>query len=187
MIGDKTYLRALEYKDLDKLNEWHNDELIFPYITANKYFISKARDEKWIRHVMLNDSNNLYLAICFKETDEMIGYTSLLDIDYRNSKAIVGGWTMDRTYQRRQIGVDAWLQYLSMAFNDFGLNRLVTAYLESNIVTARHMKTHGFKVESILREEVYKAGKYHNVVVVSILSSEYKEKEKYDLDNPFIK
>ncbi len=178
MESNKTYLRALESGDYKMLNEWHNDEKIFPFITANKYFISSARDEKWIREVILNDTKNLYLAICYKENDEMIGYTSLLDIDYKNSKALIGGWTMDRKYQRRQIGVDAWLQFLDFVFNDLGLNRLVTAYLEENIVTARHMKTHGFKVECLLRDEVYKLGKFHNVVTVSLLASEQKAKSQ---------
>jgi len=187
MTENRTYLRALELSDLKKLNQWHNDDNIYPHITGNKYFISSARDEKWLKDILKNDSSSFHLAICYKETDEMIGYTSFLDVDYLNSKAIIGGFTLDRVFQRRHFGTDAFLQYMNFAFNEMGLNRLVTAYLENNIVTARHMKIHGFKIESILREEVYKLGKFHNVVVVSLLASEYKEKEKHDLDNPHVK
>ncbi len=173
MSGYKTYLRALELDDYIKINEWHMDERVYERITSNKFFIAKARDKEWIKKVILDDTKSMYWAICLKENNEMIGYSSIDNIDWRNRKANIGGITIGPEYQNLRLGYDAFDQILTYIFNELGLNKLYTSYLENHIATSRSAKTFGFKVEIFLREEVYKLGKYHNVIIASLLKREY--------------
>ncbi|MEN8121646.1 MAG: GNAT family protein [Bacteroidota bacterium] len=173
MIKYKTYLRALELDDYIKINKWHQEYKIYSRVTGNKYFIAKARDKEWVKSVVLHDSNKKYWAICLKENDEMIGYFSVIDIDWRNRKANIGGITIGQEYQNLRMGHDALDQVLKYVFNELGLNKLYTTYLENHIVTGRGIKKFGFKEEVLLREEVYKLGKYHNVIIASLLRKEY--------------
>jgi RimJ/RimL family protein N-acetyltransferase len=104
----------------------------------------------------------------------MIGSTSLINIDLRNKKADIGGITIDKKYQDLKLGFDAFDQVLDYSFNELGLNKLSSGYLDSQMITAHGLKKYGFVEELLLREEVYKLGKFHNVVVVSFLASEYR-------------
>jgi len=174
MSEKKTYLRALEPTDYEIINKWHNDEKIFSRTMANKFFISTERDKAWVQKLIMDDSKVMFLAICLKETDKMIGSLSLVNIDLRNRKAYIGGITIEQEYQHQKLGFDAFDQFLDFAFLEMGFNKLNTGYLDSHVVTAYSLKKYGFVEELRLREEVYKLGKFHDVIVVSLLASEYK-------------
>ncbi|NJO91552.1 MAG: GNAT family N-acetyltransferase, partial [Chloroflexia bacterium] len=92
----KTYLRAVEPEDIEKINKYHNDEKVFSSTMANKFFISLERDKVWAKNIMFDDSKANYWSICLKENDRMIGFTSLINIDLRNRNAYVGGITVDQ-------------------------------------------------------------------------------------------
>ncbi|NJO93010.1 MAG: GNAT family N-acetyltransferase, partial [Chloroflexia bacterium] len=65
-------------------------------------------------------------------------------------------------------------QVFNYGFYELGLNKISTGYLESHRVTDLSLKKFGFVREILLRDEVYKLGKFHNVVVASLLASEFK-------------
>ena len=50
--------------------------------------------------------------------------------------------------------------------------------LEYNIASQRLHEKIGFKKEGVLRERVYKNGKYHNLIVWSILKGELNERDR---------
>ena len=175
MENFKTYLRALEPGDWQMINNWHNDDEVFINTMANKYFISTERDKKWSRDLMVKDSDSIFWAICLKENDKMVGSTSLINIDLRNKKAFVGGINIDKPYQDLKLGFDAFDQVLNYCFNELGLNKLLSAVLDTQEITSHGLRKYGFKQESVLREEIYKLGKFHDVIVFSFLAEEYQE------------
>jgi RimJ/RimL family protein N-acetyltransferase len=170
----KTYLRALEPEDIEKINEYHNNETVFSRVMANKFFISLERDKAWAKKLMMDDKEAIYWSICLRENDKMVGYTSLINIDLRNRKAYIGGVTIDQEYQNQKLAQDAYEQVFNYGFYELGLNKMNTGYLEDHIVSEIIFMKFGFVKEMLLREEIYKLGKFHNVVIVSVLSSEYK-------------
>lgn len=174
MALKNTYIRALELDDCRKINKWHNDESIFSTIMANKYFISYERDKRWIQKLIMEDKQMIFWAICLNETHEMIGFTSLIEIDLLNKKAKVGGLTIDPYYQNQKMGYDAFDQVLDYAFLELGLNKISAGYLDSQKITEKSLNRYGFITESRLRQEIYKLGRFHDVVVASLLANEYK-------------
>lgn len=175
MSNFKTYLRALEPGDWQLFNKWHNDDEVFMHTMANKYFISGERDKRWSKELMVKDSDSIFLAVCLKENDIMVGSTSLINIDLRNKKAFVGGINIDKPYQDLKLAFDAFDQVLEYSFNELGLNKLLSVVLDTQEITAHGLRKYGFKEESVLREEIYKLGKFHDVIVFSFLASEYRE------------
>ncbi len=169
----QTYLRAVEPEDIEKINQYHNDEKVFSSTMANKFFISLERDKVWAKNLMLDDSKAVYWSVCLKENDNMIGFTSLINIDLRNRKAYIGGMTIDREYQNKKLSLDAIEQVFNYGFHELGLNKISTGYLETHRVTEISLRKFGFVKEMLLREEVYKLGKFHNVIIASLLASEY--------------
>ncbi|OQY05516.1 MAG: hypothetical protein B6I20_01160 [Bacteroidetes bacterium 4572_117] len=178
MAKHEIYIRALEIGDYANINRWHKDEKVFSTITSNKYFISLARDKVWMEKLVLGGSNSMYWAICLKETDEMMGYMSLHNIDWRNRKSDVGGITIGREYQNLGLGLAAMDVVLQYIFNDLGLRKLFATYLESHPITWHAIKRFGYKEEILYRESIYKLGKYHNVIGASLLKKDYKTLEQ---------
>ncbi len=179
MKNYRTYLRAIEPGDWSLLNKWHVDEEVYQTTMANKFFISPERDKTWANNLMINNSDSIFWAICLCDTNEMIGCTSLVNIDQLNKKAYIGGITIDQQFQDLKLGFDSFDQVLDYAFNELVLNKLSSGYLVSQMKTAHGLRKYGFKEEFRLREEIYKLGKYHDVIVVSFLSSDFKDKMSF--------
>ena len=58
------------------------------------------------------------------------------------------------------------------------LNMIVGNILENNVFSRKLAIDSGFLEEAVLRQRVYKQGKYHNTVIYSITKEEFEKNEK---------
>jgi [ribosomal protein S5]-alanine N-acetyltransferase len=182
----KVYLRAFEQEDSIKINKWRNDDEVQSLTGGNKYFVSLAKEKKWVDELIFDNSKNIYLAICLKETSEMVGYTGIRDIDWRNRKV---EWTAlvigDRECRSKGYATEATLLLLDYVFLELGIHRLTGYSLKSNKSSLKLFEKLGFKQDGVLRESVFKSNSYHDNIVFSLLKYEYEEiknrfQEKFD-------
>jgi RimJ/RimL family protein N-acetyltransferase len=174
MTENRIFLRAFEFSDLDKLNSLRNDDDAFSYTGGNKFFISKEYDRKWIEEKIFNNQNQIYLAICFVESKEVIGYTSITEIDFRNRKAHWSGINIDKNVSGKGYATETGRSIQKFAFEELNLNRLYGYILESNPASLRMTEKLGFVKEGLIRDFVFKKNEYHNAYLVSILKKEYE-------------
>ena len=172
----RVYLRAFELEDYKKINEWRRDKEITAQTSGNVLFISSEREKKWIEDKIFNDESELYLAICLRESDEMIGYLGIININWRNRNAEWGGIIIG--------GKDLWSQgyateaarlMLEHVFFELGLHRFYGFWLEENAASIRMGEKLGFKREGTLRDSVFKNNRFHNQVLLSLLKKEFEE------------
>jgi RimJ/RimL family protein N-acetyltransferase len=174
MNKKEVYLRAFEYSDLELINKWHNDDEINLLTGGNKYFVSSEYDKKWIENKMLDNLRDIYLGICLKNDNKLIGYISINGIDYRNRTAIWGGIIIGFKNERgKGYAVEAANLMLDYVFNELGINCLYAYWLEKHTSSIKLGEKLGFKKEGILRERIFKSGQYNNEVVMSILAKEF--------------
>jgi len=172
------YLRAFEVSDLELLNSWHNDQDINSLTTGRKYFVSTEYDRKWIEERMLDNYNYVYCAICEYGSSKMVGYTNLTKIDYINRKAFWGGLIIgDENSKSKGYATSAAIQILKYGFCELGLNRIWADWLDDHTVAQFTTgKMLGFVQEGVSRQAVYKDNSYHDVIVMSLLKSEFEKK-----------
>lgn len=166
------FLRALELEDYALINNWRNDIDISKCVTGNFYFVSREREKKWIESKIFDDSKNLYLGICETKSQILIGYCSLNNIDLRNLKAEWGGTLISPEYIGKGYGKLSAKLMLRFLFDQYPINRCYAYCLENHPITINLFENLGFKKEGILREDVYKNGKFHNLVLYSLLRKE---------------
>ena len=166
----RVYLRAFELEDYKLINKWRNDNEINENFASNKLFISSERDRKWIEERIFNDKKDISLAVCLKENNELIGYTSIKDIDHWNKCAEWSGIIIGDKINRGK-GYSSEIQHmvLTYLFNELGLHRVYAYQLEDNQASIAMVKKSGFKVEGILRQCLFKDNKYQNLLIISIL------------------
>jgi len=177
----RVYLRAFELEDYRIINEWRRDPEIMAKTGGNVFFVSSEKDRKWVEDKIFNNDLSLYLAICLTESDEMIGYLSVINIDWRNRKAQWGGIIIGRKdLWNKGYARDAARLMLEYIFLEMGLHRFYGHWLESHSISIKMGERLGFKREGILRDNVFKNGKFHNLVVMSLLKDEYEETLEMD-------
>ena len=173
------FLRALKPEDYKKVNRWRRDDEVYRLTCGNKYFISSERDRKWMGEKILDDEFEIYLAICLVSTEEMIGYISLSDIDYRNRRADWSGIIIgEQQYRGQNYASQAIYLLLDYAFSEMGLERVSGHWLDEHEVSIFLGKMLGFQYDGVLRRYVYKGGRYHDVIVMSMLREEFEDLKK---------
>jgi RimJ/RimL family protein N-acetyltransferase len=168
------FFRAFELSDARLISELRNIDDFENLIGGTKRFVSSAREEKWIESLIFNDyQDKFYVAICEKESENIIGYTSVSDIDHVNKSCFWSGIKIHPDYNGRGFGTQTVLLILKFVFEELNMERCTGQCLEEHIVAKKLMEKVGFKVEALQRHSIYKNGKYHNQFVLSILKEEY--------------
>jgi RimJ/RimL family protein N-acetyltransferase len=178
----KTYLRALQLDDYKTTINWRNDDKMWAMVTGPKYFVSPDYEKKWVEEAIF-DKKSFHLAICVKENDTMIGLSTLDEIDWINRTARIGVLIGDKKYWGRDYAIEACILIGKFALLDRGLHRASYAILEYNKASRSVAEKCGAIQEGILREALFKNGKFHNLVVYSHLADEFLE---YIKQNDFI-
>jgi len=168
------YLRAFELDDYILINKWRTDPEIQSLTGGNMNFVSSHREKMWVEDKIKNNQQNIYLGICLSDNNELIGYLSINDIDWRNRKAWWGGLVVgEKEHRNFGYATDASRLMLQYIFNELGLNRFSGYWLTSNIPSIKVAEKLGFKKEGLLKESVYKNGKYHDLYLMTILQEEF--------------
>jgi len=171
----RVYFRAFEMSDVDLFFRFRNDENIYDIITGNKFFVSSEREKKWVEDKMFNDKTNIYLSVCLKENNQLIGYTSVNSIDLRNRNASWGSIFVDPSYRGKGISIDVGKLLLKFVFEEMPIYRFYSILFQKNTASMKMVTKLGFKQEGIQRSAIYKQNQFHDLVVISMLRPEYED------------
>lgn len=170
---NKVYLRALEIEDEEFLIKLRRNKDLFQLTCGNTYFISAEHSRKMLQEHILENQKQLYLVICLEENNAPIGYLSITSINHVNKSLEWGGVVIDPKFTGKGFATDAAKLMLKFVFEEMNMNRLYGYWLEENVASLRISEKLGFVKEGVLREVTFKTGKYHNVILCSMLKKDY--------------
>ena len=108
--------------------------------------------------------------MCCKKTGKHFGNTSLDNIDWVNRHAHHNVNIGIREFRVLHY-IDVFNIILDYAFNTLNLNKISGGAEIPGVM--KFQKRLGFKQEGVLRQHVYRDGKYEDVVLFSILKEEF--------------
>ena len=176
LLGDHVRLRGVEESDIGRFVSWLND----PEVTENLLIfwpLTMKQEEKWFEDLSKKEPAEQPLAIEIETENgwELIGNSSLQEIDWLNRSAEVGIFIGNKTYWGKGYGSTAMKLMLQFGFNRLNLNRIYLHVFETNPRAIRSYEKVGFKLEGRLRQDIFKNGKYIDVLMMSVLRSEWDE------------
>lgn len=172
--GKYVYLRLLEPEDYVNTYRWRNDYDMQSTIGGPMRFISKEMERNWAQKVSLDNTNNLYLAICLVENDQMIGWFSINNIDYRNRKCFCGGVVIgEKQYRDGMAYTEAGDLAFQYIIRELNMNRITGECLKEQVMSRAVMEASCWKLEGVERQTIFKNGKYHDICHYAILRDEY--------------
>jgi RimJ/RimL family protein N-acetyltransferase len=186
--GKVVYLRMIEPKDAELTYKWHNDYEMQKMTCGPIRFVSMEIEKNWVVSKTSSNARDIYLSICLNETDEMIGLISINDIDLLNQKCVCGGIVIGNKEYRDGVAYREALKIMrTYVFEQLNMNKLTGSCLEEHILSRADMESAGYKLEGVLRNDVYKNGRFHNVLRYSLLREEYEAmKNLYDDDDKYV-
>ncbi|NLN39210.1 MAG: GNAT family N-acetyltransferase [Smithella sp.] len=169
----KVYLRALEPDDYKTTIKWRNDDEIWSMVVGPKYFVSSEYERQWVLNA-INNKDEIRLGICLKIDAMLIGLISIIDIDWINRSAGCPAMIGEKKYWGQGLATEARLLVLKYAFHERGFESIRGHVLESNVASLRVLEKCGYKKEGTLRNAVFKGGRFHDLIVMSILREEFE-------------
>lgn len=179
--GKLMRLRAYRKEDIEKALEFANDPEVKKCLVPGIPFPWRKEDEeKWYQSLNPFSTDSYSFALEKLSDGEYIGRCSIIKIDWKNSVAEVGIF-LGRPYWSQGYGTDAMRVLVRFIFNEMNMNKIKLHVFSFNERAKRVYEKIGFKVEGILRQELFREGRYHDVIVMGLLKSEWKDLTETDL------
>jgi RimJ/RimL family protein N-acetyltransferase len=179
IYGERVRLRAAERGDVEKFHAWIND----PEVTEGLalYLPMSMRDEEgWFDGLASRPPTERPLAIDCRVGEEwrLIGNSGFFDFDHTARSAEIGIMIGDKTMWNKGYGTEAMGLLLRHGFETLNLNRIFLRVYVSNPRAIRSYEKAGFTREGLLREAVFKRGVYGDVLLMSVLRSQWDARKK---------
>nr|WP_307992826.1 GNAT family protein [uncultured Niameybacter sp.] len=175
--GKLVRLREYRKEDIPVALQYMNDTEVARNLSNRTPFPYTLEDEeKW--YAKQSGSNELYsFAIETLEEGKYIGGCGINHLDWKNSHATIGIYIGDQEYWSKGYGSDALKILMKFIFNEMNIHKIKLGVFAFNGRAIKCYEKCGFKQDGILREEIFKNGRYYDVWEMSILRDEYKDIE----------
>ena len=168
--GEKVGLRAVEFTDLNKLQEWRNKPEFRQFFRENRE-LNWDQQKTWFTDKVNRDPNTRMFSIVSLANTHLIGACGLCYIDWVNGSADLSLYIghndlyIDKVYAPDT--VETLVQY---AFDEMRLHRLWTEVYSFDEKKQALFRSLGFQ-ETIHRETYWKDGKWNDSVFFSLLNN----------------
>lgn len=171
IAGEKVILRALEKEDLERCYRWINDPQIV-HTLKSRYPMAIEKEAEWLDFALRGDHRQRHFAIERRDDRTHIGNASLHDIDWISRVAAFGMFIGEPEAWNRGFGSDAIVTLCRFSFDEMNLRKLKINVFEYNERAKHLLESLGFSKEGTLRDEFYRDGTYHAIVIYSRFRSE---------------
>lgn len=158
-----------------KWYNWFNSEKTTRFMQKHYYPNDKANQIKFAKQIN-SSAENLVLGIALNQ--KLIGVCGLHEINLINSNctlSIIVGEKIDN----ENITLEAFYLLLRHGFFTLNMFKIKIGQLKGlKIWTLKLYKEFGFSKEGVLRKEMFKNGKYCDVILSSVFRDEFNDKIK---------
>jgi RimJ/RimL family protein N-acetyltransferase len=173
--GEKVKLRAYKKEDLKSCVEFINDPEVKQNLTPGIPFPFKYEDElKWYDSLNPMSEKSYSFAIETLEEEMYIGGLGINSVDWKNSVAVVGIF-LGKDYFNLGYGTDAMKIIIKFIFEQMNINKIKLFVYSFNKRAIRTYEKTGFRVEGVLRQEIFRNGEYHDEIIMGLLREDWKK------------
>ena len=175
-MEQKIKFRAFRIGDEVFINKLREDDERENKVGGMKRYVSLDREAKWVKDIIFGDSQTtIYLAITPIDSDEIIGYTSISDIDYRTGSCFWSGIKLSREHAGCGYGTQVALMILKYVFEELRMVRCIGKCQEDHVAALKMMEKVGYSKEGLMRKSLFKNGGHINQWLMSITDDDYKK------------
>lgn len=163
-------LRKIRKEQLEMIMKWR----IKPNITCNLYtdpVLTLEIQKKWFKKIN-NDSSLRYWIIHYEDTP--IGLLWLYGIDQVNKRCEWGYFIGEDDFRGRGLARTLECNIYDYVFNVMNLNKLHCEVFAFNEKVVSIHKKFGSDIEGVLKQHIYKQGKFFDIVCMGIIAEKWK-------------
>lgn len=171
--GELIRLRAYKKEEINQILEYVNDPEIKRFTTPMvPYPFTYEDEEKWLNS---NSALNHTYSFAIESLNEgkYVGGCGINIVDWKNSNATLGIFIGDKNYWSKGFGTDAMTVLIKFVFYQMNIRKVKLSVYAFNERAIKCYEKCGFKKEGVLRDEIFKDGRYYDEIIMGILRDEY--------------
>ncbi len=187
LYGKQIMLRDYRQEDLPAIRAWVNDRKAIRYLSSRFWMPQSLTDTSdFLSHAMSAGTNGAYFIIAELDSEAYIGQIDLFSINWRLRSAEMGMVIGSEKDRGHGVGAEAISLILEYAFTILGLNRVELEVAAENARARRCYQKAGFQPEGVKRKAFMVDGQYADLVMMSVLADEWREKQnsRSTIDQP---
>ena len=179
MESDRLVFRAIKKTDLNDIYEYSSDPKTSKYLAWEPHK-DIEHTKQFIEIILAKYKSGEYndWALVAKDSGKMIGTCGFTKIDNENNSVEIG-YIINPKFWGNGYATEAVKRILQFAFEELNVNRVEAKFMFGNEASLAVMEKSGMKLEGYLRDAIFVKGRYHTIGISSILSREYKLKDRY--------
>jgi len=162
--------RPVETEDLDAVRRLRNDESTWVHLSDPR-ILFPADQEAWLRS--LGARAGKFFFVASDALHPFVGLVRMDEFDPLNRSIRVGADVVPEL-RRQGFGRRIFGAIKKYCFDFLNVHRVWLLVLESNEAARGLYRKEGFRDEGVLRDAVFRGGKYVHYVSMSLLESEYR-------------
>ena len=167
---ENVLIRAIEAEDIPILFHMINDGQIESMTGGWSFPVSMEQQKQWYQSIQ-SEKNTLRCTIDVNDLG-VAGMVSFSDIDWKNRNTQIHVKILnDEKFRRKGIACLAITGMVRYAFSELNMHLVYCTILQSNLPSLKLFEKCGFAKDGQLRERVFKNGKYHDTITMSIINS----------------
>jgi len=175
LVGRKVRLRPIEPADVPLLQRWRNDGPALEWLNR-QLPLSAATVAEWAAQASVDPQMPAFIIQTLGGRD--IGTAGLR---VYGARATLGIGIYDDAFWNRGFGQDTVEVLVDGAFRVMPLQRIELTVFPGNVRAIRCYEQAGFKREGVLRGYAYRAGRYADCVIMSLLHEEWERRARRPL------
>ena len=168
--GKLVRLRAFDNNDLMYLLQFSNDYAVMRGASGGILYPSTVDDEA---RAMGNNtsytSGEYQFAIETLENRRFIGKCGFIKINWKNRVGELAILIGDPQMHGKGYGADAISTLCRFGFGELNLHKIKATVFDFNAAAIRCYEKCGFVQEGLLKQEIYREGAYHDVVMMGLI------------------
>jgi RimJ/RimL family protein N-acetyltransferase len=177
--GEKVKLGPVKREYIESYLKWLNDPDLTQYLSGFLP-LTRMKEEDWIENLKNRNDTIVFGILLLDENsgEKLIGNCGLHEIDWKNRVAEVGIMIGEKELHGKGYGTEAMEIILEYGFETVNLNRIQLHVYDFNIRAIKSYNKIGFIEEGRMRQAQFKNGKYHDMILMSMLHEEWVKKNK---------
>jgi RimJ/RimL family protein N-acetyltransferase len=170
---DRLFLRAFEQSDAEAVERHAGDKRISSKTVSIPYPYDAEMAKDWINGhpERFQEGKGVDYAVVTQHDLQLVGAIGL-SINQTHKHAELGYW-IGEPYWGKGYATEAAASMLRYGFEERNLNRIFAHYFAHNPASGRVMQKIGMQLEGLLREHIYKDGKFVDLYLYSILRADF--------------
>jgi RimJ/RimL family protein N-acetyltransferase len=165
--GRRVILRPPTKADIPYFFRWLNDPDVNQYL--GMFLPATEADEvEWLEKLQKTKNEQVVLMIIDAKMNKPIGTMGIHDIAWKDRRATTGAVIGEKSYWGKGYGTEAKMLLLNYAFNTLNLRKIASRVYGFNKRSRAYSEKCGYKVEAVLKREIFKNGRYHDLIIMAV-------------------